>query len=63
VTPKSAAPTVTTEQGYLEAANVNAIAGMNELIIVNRSFEALQKVIDTFHDLDDRTARDVAGKV
>jgi flagellar basal body rod protein FlgG len=61
--PRAIDPNATVEQGYLESANVNAINGMNELIIVNRSFEALQKVIDTFHDLDDRTARDVAGKV
>jgi flagellar basal-body rod protein FlgF len=61
--PKAIDPNATVEQGYLESANVNAITGMNELIVVNRSFEALQKVIDTFRDLDDRTARDVAGKV
>jgi flagellar basal-body rod protein FlgF len=63
VTPQAVALTTTTEQGYLESANVNAVSGMNELIVVNRSFEALQKVIDTFRELDDRTARDVAGKV
>jgi flagellar basal-body rod protein FlgF len=63
ITPQAVAKTTTTEQGYLESANVNAISGMNELIVVNRSFEALQKVIDTFRELDDRTARDVAGKV
>jgi flagellar basal-body rod protein FlgF len=63
VTPQAVARTTTTEQGYLESANVNAISGMNELIVLNRSFEALQKVIDTFRELDDRTARDVAGKV
>jgi flagellar basal-body rod protein FlgF len=54
--------TTTCEQGYLEDANINAVQGMNELIIVQRSFEALQKVIETFRDLDNRTARDVAGR-
>jgi flagellar basal-body rod protein FlgF len=63
VQPQAVAPTTTVEQGYLESANVNAVSGMNELITVNRSFDALQKVIETFRDLDDRTARDVAGKV
>lgn len=48
-------------QGFLEMANVNAVAGMNELITVTRSFEAFQKLIETFQALDQRTARDVAG--
>jgi flagellar basal-body rod protein FlgF len=54
--------TTTCEQGYLEDANLNAVQGMNELIIVQRSFEALQKVIETFRDLDNRTVRDIAGR-
>ncbi len=49
-------------QGYLEMANVNAVAGMNELITVTRSFEAFQKVIDTFQALDERTARDLGAR-
>lgn len=51
----------TVRQGYLEMANVNAVAGMNELITVSRTFEAFQKVIDTFQSLDQRTARDLAA--
>lgn len=51
------------EQGYLETANVNAVSGLNEMVVLNRSFDALQKVIETFRDIDDRTARDVGGKV
>jgi flagellar basal-body rod protein FlgF len=46
-------------QGYLENSNVNAVMGMTELITVSRTFEALQKVIDTYKQLDDRTARDL----
>jgi len=46
-------------QGYLENANVNAIMGMTELITVNRSFDALQKVIDAYKQIDERTARDL----
>jgi flagellar basal-body rod protein FlgF len=49
-------------QGHIEASNVNAIAGLNELITVNRSFEALQKVIDTFQKMDDRTARELGSR-
>jgi len=61
--PKEVEARTAVEQGYLESANVNAVTGMNELINVSRSFEALQKVIETFRDLDNRTARDVGGKV
>jgi flagellar basal-body rod protein FlgF len=61
--PQAVDPNTTCEQGYLEDANINAVQGMTELIVVQRSFEALQKVIDTFRDLDNRTARDVAGRV
>ncbi|MEY4577074.1 MAG: flagellar basal-body rod protein FlgF [Pseudomonadota bacterium] len=56
-------PTTSIEQGYLEASNVNAISGMNELISLHRSFDALEKVIDTFREIDNRTVRDVGGKV
>ena len=33
--------------------------GMTELITVNRSFDALQKVIDAYKQIDERTARDL----
>jgi len=49
-------------QGHLEASNVNAIAGMNELITIQRSFDALQRVIDTFQQIDQRTAKDLGSR-
>ncbi|MDB4991106.1 MAG: flgG [Myxococcaceae bacterium] len=49
-------------QGHLEASNVNPIAGLNELITVNRSFDALQKVIESFQNIDQRAARDIASR-
>ena len=55
--PKVAGPNLTVEQGYLETANVNAVSGMNELILVSRMFTALEKVVDAFRQVDDRTAR------
>ncbi len=51
----------TVMQGYLEGANVSAVGGMNELITTNRSFEAFQRVIQTFRALDERTARELAS--
>jgi flagellar basal-body rod protein FlgF len=56
------AANVSVTQGHIEGSNVNAIAGLNELITVNRSFEALQKVIDTFQKMDDRTARELGSR-
>ncbi len=49
-------------QGHLESSNVNAVAGMNELVSISRSFEAFQKVIQAFRQLDERTARDVGSR-
>ena len=49
-------------QGHLEASNVNPVSGLNELITVNRSFDALQKVIESFQNIDQRTARDIASR-
>lgn len=46
-------------QGHLEGANVSPIGGMNELITASRSFEAFQRVIQAFKQIDERAARDV----
>lgn len=46
-------------QGYLEQSNINAVAGLNEMINANRSFEAFQRLIQTYRALDDRTAREL----
>jgi flagellar basal-body rod protein FlgF len=56
---ESAAPTVLS--GWLEGANVGPIAGMNELIATTRTFEAFQRVIQGFRDIDTRTARDLGS--
>lgn len=53
---------VTVTQGHVESSNVNAVAGLNELITVNRSFDALQRVIETFQKLDERTARELGSR-
>jgi flagellar basal-body rod protein FlgG len=54
------APESSVVQGFLEGANVGPISGMNELITASRTFEAFQRVIQTFRTLDERTARDLA---
>jgi flagellar basal-body rod protein FlgF len=58
----AAVDSVEVTQGYLESSNVNAVAGLNELISVNRSFDALQKVIETFQKLDERAARELGSR-
>jgi flagellar basal body rod protein FlgG len=47
--------------GCLEGANVGAIAGMNELVNATRTFEAFQRVIQGFRDIDNRSARELAS--
>lgn len=48
--------------GCLEGANVGPIAGMNELVTASRTFEAFQRVIQGFRDIDNRTARELASR-
>lgn len=47
---------------HLEGSNVNVVSGMNQLITVNRSFDAIHKVIESFQSMDQRTARDIGSR-
>jgi len=60
--PQAALATTAVIQGALETSNVNPIAGLNELITTTRLFETFQRVIHTFADLDNRTARDLGSR-
>lgn len=53
---------VEVRQAHLEGSNINAVSGLNELITVNRTFDALQRVIQTFQQMDQRTARDIGSR-
>ncbi len=46
-------------QGTLEGSNLNAVAGLNELIQATRAFEAFQRVIRGYKTIDERAARDL----
>ena len=46
-------------QGYLEGSNLNAVTGLHEMIQTTRSFEAFQRVIQTYRSLDERAAREL----
>jgi flagellar basal-body rod protein FlgF len=50
-------------QGFVETANVNPVGSVNELITANRTFDAYQRVIRAFGQLNDRTAREIGSSV
>lgn len=49
-------------QGMLETSNVNAVAEMTELLKASRMFEANEKIIRTYGDLESRSVNDL-GKL
>jgi flagellar basal-body rod protein FlgF len=49
-------------QGHLESSNMNAIRGMTELINATRSFDAFQKVIESFKQIDSLAATRIAQR-
>jgi flagellar basal-body rod protein FlgF len=60
----TAAPVAGTPEvvsGALESSNINVVRGMVDLIRVSRTFEALHRAIETYKEIDQRTARDIGG--
>jgi flagellar basal-body rod protein FlgF len=53
---------VSIAQGHLEQSNVNVVGSLNELITINRAFDAIQRVIENFQQIDQRTARDLGSR-
>lgn len=47
------------KQGYLEASNVNIVKEMTDMINATRTFEATQKVIKTYDQMNEKTANEV----
>ncbi len=47
-------------QGFIEGSNVNAVWGMTELIRTTRIFEASQKAIEAYKNMDAKLTGDVA---
>ena len=45
--------------GMLEASNVNAVRGVVELVKVSRTYESLMRVIQGYHDVESRAAREL----
>jgi flagellar basal body rod protein FlgG len=47
------------EVGQLEGSNANVVSAMTDLVTATRTFEAFQRVIDTFRDEDRRVVTTV----
>jgi len=48
-------------EGVLEASNVNVVRGVVDLVKVSRTYESLMRVIQGYHDVESRAARDIGG--
>ena len=47
--------------GMLEQSNVNIVRGVVDLVKVSRTYDSLMRVIQGYHDIDSRAARDLGG--
>ncbi|MCX5742148.1 MAG: flagellar basal-body rod protein FlgF [Proteobacteria bacterium] len=47
--------------GMLEGSNVNVVRGVVDLVKVSRTYESLMRVIQSYHDVESRAARDLGG--
>jgi flagellar basal-body rod protein FlgF len=54
--------TATVRQGFLEASNVNPVESMTQLVSLQRHFETMQQLIQTYRTLDRQAATQV-GRV
>ncbi len=50
----------TTNQGFVENSNVNAVEEMSELIKAHRHFESIQKAINAYDSISGKAANDLA---
>jgi flagellar basal-body rod protein FlgF len=61
-TPESGAPVAAAgdvEVGHVEESNANVLGSMNDLVVASRTFDAFQRVIDTFRDADRSVVQNV----
>jgi flagellar basal-body rod protein FlgF len=47
--------------GMLESSNVNVVRGVVDLVKVSRTYESLMRVIQSYHDVESRAARELGG--
>ena len=48
-------------QGALEGSNVNVVRGVVDLVKVSRTYESLLRLIEGYHQVESRAARDLGG--
>jgi len=49
------------EPGALEMPTVSIVKGMTDLVSATRAFEALEKAVESFSQLEHRAATDIMG--
>ncbi|MFT3694203.1 MAG: flagellar basal-body rod protein FlgF [Kofleriaceae bacterium] len=47
--------------GVLESSNVNIVRGVVDLVKVSRNYESLMRMIQGYHDVESRAARELGG--
>lgn len=47
--------------GVVEGSNVNVVHGVVDLVKVSRTYESLMRMIQTYHDVESRAARDLGA--
>ena len=47
--------------GMLESSNFNVVRGVVDLVKVSRTYESLMRVIQSYHDVESRAARELGG--
>lgn len=57
--PETPLPTI--RSGALEGSNVNIVRGVVDLVKVSRTYESLVRVIQSYHDVESRAARDLGA--
>ncbi|MEO8178203.1 MAG: flagellar basal-body rod protein FlgF [Deltaproteobacteria bacterium] len=63
-TPQAGQPeptSVTLQSGALELPNVSIVKGMTDLVSATRAFEALERAVEAYSDLERRAASDIVG--
>ena len=48
--------------GALEGSNFEAVRGVIDLVKISRVYEALHRMVETYKQIDERTARDIGGR-
>lgn len=59
--PQAGGAPVSVRSGTLEQSNVNVVRGVVDLVKTSRTYESLMQVIQGYHDVEDRAARELGA--